>query len=327
LAGVGFAHWWTHNPAHNESIPCGWTVRSAAGGLVAFTANIPFPYVINGKSALCCATGSTAVDSNWRGVGLSKFVGQKFLDQPQSDVLVAAESTGAAYGLWRSLGMQSLDEPWLESHSRVLANVAALGTTLSQNTGLPPLVGRAAEYCTSLWLDSPLAAIRRSKSLSVTQVDQFSESDGEAIETCKASNSSTYSYRDVRTLNWLYFWSQYLKRTRIVLVAQSRCQVVGYLSMKKVPLNTYYVLECRCRDADPNIARELILAARDYARQDRVSSIILRPYTPMIEAAIPRAVSIRVSRRPTTYCYKFKSGTVNRDKWEPSPADGDVSVS
>jgi hypothetical protein len=321
-----FAHWWTFNPAHNESIPRGWTVRSAAGELVAFTANIPFPYAINGKPALCCATGSTAVDSNWRGVGLSKLVGQKFIDQTQGDILVAVESTAVAHGLWRSLGMKSLDEPWLENHSRVFANVAALGSTLSQNVRLPPLVGRAAEYCTTLWLDSPLATVHRSRSLPVTRIDQFSELDARGIETCKASNASTYSYRDVRTLNWLYFGSQYLKRTRVVLVARSRCQVVGYLSMKRVPTNTYYMLECRCRDADPDIARELILAARDCARQHRVSSIILRPYTPMIEAAVPRALSVRVSRRPTTYCYKFKSDTVNRRNWEPSPADGDVSV-
>ena len=55
-----FAHWWALNPAWRESIPRGWLIRSIAGDLIAFTANIPLRYVIAGQPALCCVTGSTA---------------------------------------------------------------------------------------------------------------------------------------------------------------------------------------------------------------------------------------------------------------------------
>src|SRR5215472_14472685 len=55
-----FDHWWRANPAWDESIPRGWLVQSAEKKVIAFTANIPFRYVINGKLGLCCATGPTA---------------------------------------------------------------------------------------------------------------------------------------------------------------------------------------------------------------------------------------------------------------------------
>jgi hypothetical protein len=321
-----FAHWWTLNPARRRSIPCGWAVRSPAGAIIAFTANIPSRYVIDGKPAFCCATGCTAVDTNWRGLGLAKAVGRKFLDQPHGDLLVGVDSTPVAFGLWRALGMQALDERWLKNHSRVLADGAALGTALSQKTGLPSIVGRVAGACISLWLDSPIAAHSRSKSLSVTKIDGFSERDADDIAICRASNASTYSYRDVGTLNWLYFGSPFLSRTRTVLVARSGSQLVGYLAMKQWSPHSHYLLECRCHNADPEIARELILAARELARQNRAQTIVVRPYTRMIEAAIPPAVSIQIGRPATTYCYKFRTGDVSTENWETAPGDGDISV-
>ena len=46
---------------------------------------------------------------------------------------------------------------------------------------------------------------RRSKALSVERIDGFSEFDADSLDACKASNATTYAYRDVPTLNWLYF--------------------------------------------------------------------------------------------------------------------------
>ncbi len=101
-----FRHWWTLNPAWNPALPRGWLMRSTAGKLIAFTANIPFSYVVDGTAAICCATGSTAVDPDWRGLGLAKVVGRKFVDQAHGDLLVGTELTDVAYRLWRSLGME-----------------------------------------------------------------------------------------------------------------------------------------------------------------------------------------------------------------------------
>jgi GNAT superfamily N-acetyltransferase len=321
-----FAHWWTLNPAWNASIPRGWLVRSNTEAITAFTANIPFRYVIDDKPALCCATGSTAVDPNFRGLGLAKAVGRKFLNQTHGELLVGTDSTAIAFGLWRSLGMKPLEERWQRCNLRVAADGRALGRIHWPSAPSARAVTRTAANGLALLLNSLELLSRRSKSLSIELIDGFSERDIDGIDACRASNAKTYARRDVDTLNWLYFGTQNLKRTRAVFVARSGARLVGYLAMKQWGGHSYYLLECRCRDADSEIARELIWAARDLARQNHARSILVRPYTWMIEAAVPAMVSVTVKKPMMTYCYKFRAGETNVGNWEAGPADGDVSV-
>ncbi len=320
-----FAHWWDRNPARHAAIPRGWIVRSADGAPVAFTANIPFRYVIAAQSALCCVTGSTAVHRDWRGRGLARAVAIKFIEQPNADLTVGVDSTPAAFAMWQSLGMKALNEPWLDTTSRILADGFALAAAPSQAMGLPPIVGRAAGHCLTLWLAAAASGVRRSRSLAVAKIDNLTPPDGDALSACRASHASTYGWRDFETLNWLYFGSDYLKRSRVVFVARSGPMPVGYLAMKRWN-DLYYLLECRCRDADSGIARELILAARDFGRQVGAPAIVVRPYTSMIRQAIPRTLSLTLTRPETTYCYRFKGRSVATDDWETAPSDGDVSL-
>ncbi len=322
-----YAHWWALNPAWNVAIPRGWLVRSDEGAIVAFTANIPFKYVIDGKPALCCATGCTAVHDNFRGAGLAKAVGRGFLGQIHGDLLVATDSTPVAAGLWRSLGMTPLEARWQQTNFRVLADGCALVGGLSAPADSPSLVERVAGASLGFVLDT-LATLsrRRSKAVSVELVNRFSELDADGINECKASNAPTYAWRDADTLNWLYFGTHFVEQTRAVLVARSGVRLVGYLAMKQWAGDSYYLLECRCRDADPEIARELILGARELARQNRARSIVVRQYTPMIEAALPAAVSVRLKKPPMTYYYSSRTGQLDVKNWETGPGDGDVSV-
>jgi GNAT superfamily N-acetyltransferase len=321
-----FAHWWDRNPARHAGIPRGWIVHSANGAPVAFTANIPFRYVIAGQTALCCVTGSTAVHPDWRGRGLARAVATKFIEQPDAALTVGVDSTPAAFAMWQSLGMQALNEPWLNTTSRIVADGFALAAAPSQAMGLPPIVGRAVGHCLTLWLAAAAAAGgRRSRSLAVARIDNLTRADGDALSACRASHASTYAWRDFETLNWLYFGSDYLKRSRVVLIARSGTAPVGYLAMKRWN-DSYYLLECRCRDADPGIAQELILAARDFGRQVGAPAIVVRPYASMIRQAIPRTLSLTLARPETTYCYRFKGQNVATDDWETAPGDGDVSL-
>ncbi len=149
-----YAHWWALNPAWNVAIPRGWLVRSDAGAIVAFTANIPFKYVIDGKPALCCATGCTAVHDNFRGAGLAKAVGRRFLSQIHGDLLVATDSTPVAAGLWRSLGMTPLEARWQRTNFRILADGCALVRGLSAPADSPSLVERLAGNSLGFVLDT-----------------------------------------------------------------------------------------------------------------------------------------------------------------------------
>ena len=322
-----YAHWWTLNPAWNVAIPRGWLVRTDAGAIVAFTANIPFKYVIDGKPALCCATGSTAVDANFRGAGLAKAVGRSFLGQIHGDLLVATDSTPVAAGLWRSLGMTPLEARWQQTNFRVLADGCALVRGLSAPADSPALVERIAGTSLGFVLDT-LATLsrRRSKALSVELVDRFRNSTPTASMSAKLRMHRLMPGAMQSTLNWLYFGTQFVKQTRAVLVARSGARLVGYLAMKQWAGHSYYLLECRCREADPEIARELILAAREFARQNQARSIMVRQYTPMIEAAVPATVSVPLKKPPMTYYYSSRTGKLDVENWEAGPGDGDVSV-
>jgi GNAT superfamily N-acetyltransferase len=320
------AHWWALNPAWDPSIPRGWFIRSRGGAIVAFTANIPFRYMIDSRPALSCATGSTAVAPHFRGLGLAKAVGRKFLTQTNGELLVGIDSTTTAFGLWRSLGMRSLEEQWQHNNLRVVADARALGRSFAQASPPPRIATRVAANCLAVLFDSLARVSGRSKSLSVEVIDGFSKFDADCVNDCKASHATAYACRDVDTLNWLYFATPGVKRSRVVFVARSAGRLVGYLAMKEWGGHSYYLLECRCRDADPDIARALIWAARDFARQKRARSVLVRPYTSMIETAIPALVSIPLSKPSMSYCYALRTGEMDIENWEAGPGDGDVSV-
>ncbi len=53
---------------------------------------------------------------------------------------------------------------------------------------------------------------------------------------------------------------------------------------------------------------------------------MVRQYTPMIEAALPATVSVRLKKPPMTYYYSSRTGKLDVENWEAGPGDGDVSV-
>jgi len=71
--------------------------------------------------------------------------------------------------------------------------------------------------------------------------------------------------------------------------------------------NSFYLLECRCLNAEAEIAQELLLAARGFAERQRASYVTVWQYTQMIEQAIPLVTAS------------------DPYSWEATPGDGDVS--
>ena len=319
-------HWSSANPAWNETIPRGWLIRSVEGAPIAFTSNIPFRYIIAGTPGICCATGSTSVHFDWRGRGLSKLIGRAFLNQECAALLIGTGSTDIAYRLWLSLGMRPLDRQWPLSSYRLIADPYECTAMLSAKMHLPEVLGRITSIGVAALAHLLVKARYRRPGISVRQVERFETVDAEAILECRASYASTYALRDIRTLNWLYFGTKYLRETRAVFVARSSSKLIGYLAMKKI-YHTYYVLECRCLNADPEIARELLLAARDFADRTKALYITIWRYTSMIDQAVPRSVSVPTKQPPMmTYCYVSRNHRVSNSNWEATPGDGDLSV-
>jgi hypothetical protein len=64
-----------------------------------------------------------------------------------------------------------------------------------------------------------------------------------------------------------------------------------------------------------------MVAARAFAQQRHARYIIVRSYKPIIAAALPRTISVRLAQR-RDYCYKFKASFEGETSWETGPSDG-----
>ncbi len=317
-----FSYWWEHNPIWNKTIPRGWLVRSEIGDAVAFTSNIPFEYRIKGASALCCTTGSTAVDVRWRGQGLSKCVASRFLEQPDAALLVGTGSTEVAHRMWLSLGMKPLQRTWPSSSYCIVGSVTGY-TQAKLNNKVPKLAVCIAGAVEKAIYGTLISLARARSRLDIQKVDYFDGRDDEDLLACRASAASIYPVRDARILNWLYF-HPHIRDARAVFAAKSGGRILGFIALKHYG-HQFLLLECRTRDLDVEVARQLFLAAQDYASRNAASYIRIWRYTAMIGAATPRLGRIASSAPMPTYCYKANIGLREED-WESTPGDGDLSV-
>jgi GNAT superfamily N-acetyltransferase len=315
-----FNRQWTLNPAWSPDIPRGWIIRSDDGAILAHTTNIPFHYRINNAIGLCCATGGTVVHPDWRGRGLAKIVGEAFLKQ-KADLLVGVDSTPAAFNLWLALGMKPLDRSWARHHSIIGRIGKAVQNSFGSHT--PSMLSAAADRAlTGLTL---FFRRRTVNGLAITRATEFYTSDDSYLNSCSASSCSTSAVRNTDVLNWLYFSSEYVRNTRVVLVARKGRELLGYIALKRHG-DSLTLLECRCRDADTNIAAALFWAARDYADQEGIPYLKAWPYTKMLQNALPKLLSIPTTRSPMTYCYLSNVGAIDEKRWEATPGDGDLSI-
>lgn len=316
-----FSYWWESNSCWHGGLPKGWAIKSPDGDIIAFTANIPFAYVINGQAGKCFVTGYTCVDQNWRGHKLSKKIGGAFLAQDDADLLIGTDSTPPAYQLWLGLGMRPLKRSWREKSCRVLGGADHLLDARRPYLRALGGLGRAAIALAKM--SSPAL----SRALTARKIPSFDVPGSERIETFRAEQSpTTYAVRDRETLDWMYFGCDYVRENRAVFAAFDGGSIVGYLAVKRI-MNSFYLLECRCENADPEIARVLIWAARDHAESQGISFINVWRYAPMIADAIPTMCSTTYkSIHKMTYCYRSNRGPIDEDKWESTPGDGDLAV-
>ena len=316
-----FSYWWESNSCWHGGLPKGWAIKSPDGDIIAFTANIPFAYVISGQAGKCFVTGYTCVDENWRGHKLSKKIGGAFLAQDDADLLIGTNSTPPAYQLWLGLGMRPLKRNWREKSCRVLGGADHLLDARRPYLRALGGLGRAAIALAKM--SSPAL----SRALTARKIPSFDVPGSERIETFRAEQSpTTYAVRDRETLDWMYFGCDYVRENRAVFAAFDGGSIVGYLAVKRI-MNSFYLLECRCENADPEIARVLIWAARDHAESQGISFINVWRYAPMIADAIPTMCSTTYkSIHKMTYCYRSNRGPIDEDKWESTPGDGDLAV-
>jgi hypothetical protein len=307
-----FEHWWRENPHWTPGVPRGWVIRSG-GDILAFTANIPFRYFINNDDSLCCVTGSTSVAPECRGQGLSKAVGKSFAQQRQADLLLGTGSTDIAYKMWVGLGFSPVSRSWPKKSTILLGDIGAL--LRSRGT----IAATAETVLDFAWPSSP-------GEFEISRLNTFVNGDEKSLLECRASHAVTYPRRDVRIANWLFFGSSHMRRTRIILAARRAGSLFGYLAMKSVG-RSCLLLECRCRNADPKIARALMIGARKHMAQQGISFLRIWQYTPMIRRATAGLPAFSRKGPPMmTYLFKTVSKDIDQSTWEMSPGDGDICI-
>src|SRR5262249_39247693 len=162
-----------------------------------------------------------------------------------------------ALRLWLSLGMQALQQPWIATNYAVLCHLPTFAENLALKARLPGKFGDVAGRVGAGLLMA--TELRRRRGLRVEVGSHFRSNDAEALAQCRASDCNTYAFRAPGILNWLLSAEAHRGPTRVALVARSGNKLVGYLLMKKREGHpSYYLLECRCRDAEVDIARELL---------------------------------------------------------------------
>jgi len=221
--------------------------------------------------------------------------------------------------------MRPLQRNWREKSCRVLGGADHLldARRLFSRVLGPALGGLGRAVIALAKMSSPPL----SRALTARTILSFDVPGSDRIETFRAEQSpTTYAVRDRETLDWMYFGCDYVRENRAVFAAFDGGSIVGYLAVKRI-MNSFYLLECRCENADPEIARVLIWAARDHAESLGISFINVWRYAPMIADAIPTMCSTTYrSIHMMTYCYRSNRGPIDEDKWESTPGDGDLSV-
>ncbi|HEY5505197.1 MAG TPA: hypothetical protein VIK28_08560, partial [Sedimentisphaerales bacterium] len=272
----------------------------------------------------CFATGNTSVAPEWRGKKLSKILAKAFLRQDNADLLIGTDSTPIAYQLWLSLGMKPLKRQWAGKNFRMVANARRLMLMPVVPGILRPALSTTVAAVTAI---ARMRALGRARSIKVKKLDSFDIYGSGQIETFRADKSAdTYAVRNSAVLTWMYFGCEIVRRNRAVFAATDGDRIIGYLAMKLVG-NSFFLLECRCKEANPEIARALILAARDYADSHGALFLNVWRYTDMIYEAVPNLCGTSFWSHPMmTYCYHSNVGMIDEQKWESTPGDGDLSV-
>lgn len=326
LFGDMMETWAERNPSWTPDMPKGFVLRSPQDEVIGYVANIPSRYVVDGRLETCVSAGSLCVSDDYRGQGLAKILGRAFLEEPGAALRICAGSTPAAYRMWLGLGMQETEKAWRAVPARVLCDGGELATDLMDRAlhMRVPGLARVGDVVTRQLQTLGKPA---SKALRVEPVTTFLGAEFSPVaDFVGFQGARTYSYRDEQSLEWMAFGSEYLRESRVALAAYSGDLVVGYLLMKKVG-KTYFLIETRCRDADPDIAHTLILAARDYAAARHATGLTIWVYSPMVHEALPSLSSVWwTPAEPITHCYQHSGGALDTPTWEITPGDGDLCV-
>ena len=325
-----FAHWWEDNPSWSSDIPRGW-IAFADGRSVAFMANICFPYRRrDGGKVVVAAASSLAVDPAMRGMGLAKEIGRKFLSQEDVDVFLGIGSTGPAERLWTSLGMAEIRREWTDARFLLIGSPTDLVEHLASRwRWLPRLAVVGAQRLVTMGEGlAGRAAQQTGGEVCLQSIDRFSEEDAAALGELSMEGDIGRNVSPAN-LNWFYFGSETLRKTRTVVVAKSGGRLVGYIGCRFLPVRSkeaLSVMECRTVKEQARLIHDTLMkGAIRCARERGCPYVTVRPDLSEQREAVTKRLHFLQKNQRQTYVYKM-SERLGSTVMDTRSCDGDVAI-
>lgn len=311
---------WESNPAMRPDAPRGWTVTAPDGAMVAFMGNAPFTYVgDDGAEFECMAAHSLAVRPEHRGRGLARGLTQTEFAEP-CDFSVGVQTSRGGWAATLASGADRMRQEWVRKPRIMVADAGML------MRGLAARVTRRRRQVPLDLTDRGDEGGPIGNGLEVERVSSFRPDNDGDLSAMIARPARVRPRRSAAILNWLYFGSRHLRRTRLVLGLRRHDRLVGYAGFRILP-ESLVLLEARALRDEPAAVRLLLGAGRQWARQRRMSHVLLHVYSPAVAAALPRFSSLpAVGRARFPYAIAIKNPSLRLAELELGPWDGDAVI-
>jgi hypothetical protein len=314
---------WERNPHLGPDMPRGWTATASDGSLAGFMANSPFAYVEPGGGRLYgFAAHSLAVLPEAREAGVARrLVKAEFLEP--CDFSLGSQLSPGGWAASLAGGGLAFEQPWMSDARIVAADFGALARLGAKG----PAALRAAAAAAANVAGRVAGAVERPvRGIDVEPIEAFDPIDDEALGRMVTRKLPIRPLRDAETLNWLYFGTPHLRRSRLVLAARRDGRLVGYAGLRRLP-GWLVLLECRALPEETMAMKALIGSAQRWAKRERMSHILVYRVSDALGDALPRLATFRAPdhvRYP--YLLVVKRPGLTADQLEIGPWDGDAII-
>jgi hypothetical protein len=324
---------WDENPIvlAGTDLPRGWVVTDDMAQIVGILDNIPMAYSYQGKPVTAAASGSWAVDEDYRSAG--GLLLMRFLRQKHVDLILTTTANEASGKALQALRAQAVPHPeydttlfWI-THYRGFASAYARGA-IPLGAAIVGAVGGLA-----LWAYDSVRGPKPQldPEASVQRVEAFDQRFDEFWSSLRDSSDKLVAVRDRAALAWHFRTNPPLIFAHVVGERITSYMILDRADNPNTGLERLRVVDCQALDgALPEIA-QLIAAALDHARKTRIHLVevvgLHRTKRIIFEALKPRKRNLPT--QPFFFYARNKSLRSilqEEDRWDPSPFDGDAAL-
>lgn len=330
---------WFDNPFCPEGWPLGW-VLEADKEIVGFIGNIPRSYACSGKQLTIGAAHSFAVDPDFRSSTFQLLAA--FFSLNPADVLLFSSANEQAAPIFRVAGAKMLPQEdynlsllWVVSGVNFVSSVfrkKGYGKSVSTLIGglVSPFIAveNVFKHRWRLYRHSGVQALQPSGASS--EFDTFWQSLTDERPGCFLAR------RDCNAIRWHFGHPAASFRQPVILCSRADGRLKGYTVLTRwdapaIGLKRMMVTDLIALNNDENVIRELVAAAYQYTRDQRVHVLQMLGFPPFIREMSEVFKPIKQRYPVSPFWYFTKNADVAADlarpeTWYASMMDGDSTL-